>query len=294
MGVLPVFQAPAKKGRELNMHELTLAHTTPARRAWTACAALGLLAFPTLQSPAQAITLLDDRATAVIYSQSPYAGRVEALQTFRRIDLRTDDIYKVLPLMTELRNCDRQMWADTSLIESEMLVHKSSAEFKVEPGTAIELAKQRCNERKARIWSKTTEKIGAAKADALRNLVEPQRHEVDRTQVSEGIHRMDALLAQWDEQTKQRLAATQTDSTASVTVLASINDDSRARQASLPPEVYYTPPPVGPEELVDLLQERLVNRIASPRGETIYILHNDDLTNSDLWNMWNRKRHIWE
>ncbi len=282
------------------MNGRTLAYSPTARTAVIALSAalcLGITFGLQASSAAQKTTTTTVTTTTVQhdwdYPTSPYLGRVTALQTFRSIDLSRDDIARILPLMVALRDAQRTMWADTANLEGDLVVLANSRSPKVETATAIDQGWQRYRDRRDKIWVKVTDRIGASKAAGLRNLVEPEKHEIDSTQVSERIHRIDTLLAQWDAETRQRLAANKADTTTTVVATTETNRFPDTTVA-VTPEVYYTSAPISCDDLVDLLHIRFAHMVAPPHGDQVFFNFNHDMMMRDYFDLWNRKMQTWD
>lgn len=223
---------------------------------------------------------------------TPYDGRITALETFKSIDLTKDDMVEILPLLKDMCYSERVMWADSAVVEYDLASRSYHHQPKMEPSARVEESKKRCAEKCDKLWAKMSKRIGDTKTTAIRNLVEPQRHEITNTEYSEGIRRIEVLLAQWDQETKERLARNGTPQTE--TVVAAEVRITTPVMTTITPVVYYTSPVLSKDDLVDVLQERLVHMVGSPGGDRMIMYYNRDLTASDLYNLHHMKMHTWE
>jgi len=180
-------------------------------------------------------------------------------------------------------------------LESDVLVRPASYQPKVSYETQVEVCRTNYHNHRDRIWATISKRIGSTKCDSLRGLVEPTERR-ETVEVSDGIKRIDKLIAEWDVLIQQRAARANADPNAEngvVVAASAVAITTPAPPAQTDTIVYYTSPPLTCTELVGMLKERYVRQVGGPEVAAHYLYRDDDLNEVDVRDLWESRMHVW-
>ncbi len=246
---------------------------------------------------ASCVTLVPVVAWAQAYSQSDKdmlayrSSRFEAAKTFRDINLTAHEIASILPLLMDLRDSERTMKCQVDELESDVLVRPASYQPKVSYETQVEVCRTNFHNHRDRIWATISKRIGSTKCDSLRALVEPTEHR-ETIEVSDGIKRIDKIIAEWDVLIQQRTVRAIPEN-GTVVAATTVTVTTPAPPAQTDTIVYYTSPTLTCTELVGMLKERYVRRVGGPEVAAFYLYRDDDLNEVDVKDLWASRMHVW-
>jgi hypothetical protein len=262
--------------------------TKPWNRLQWVLAASCITLIPTI-SLGQTYSTYDSGTTA--YN----SARFEAAKTFRDLHLNATEIESILPLLQDLRDAEWSMNSKCAEIEERMLTNPAGHVPKVSYETSLETCRSNFRNHRDGIWRTVGKRIGTDKANTLRGLVEPTEHH-ETVQVSEGIKRIDRIIVEWDGLIQQRVAAAANNDTEkknTVVAVSAVTTNTPTTFSETDTIVYTTSPPLRTEELVDLMNERLVGLIGGQQGPSMYGYLHRDLDSADIKDLWDKRLGIW-
>jgi len=249
---------------------------------------------------ASCMLLVPSVALAQTYTQSDKdmmayrSSRFAAAKTFHDCNLTAHEIAVILPLLMDLRDSERAMVCRVDELESDVLVRPASYQPKVSYETQLEVCRTNFHNHRDRIWATISKRCGSTKCDSLRALVEPTEHR-ETIEVSDGIKRIDKIIAEWDviiQQRNARLNASATPENGTVVASTTIIT-TPAPPAQTDTIVYYTSAPLTYAELVGMCKERFVRRVGGPDVAAFYLYRDDDLNEVDVADLWATRMHVW-
>lgn len=222
-----------------------------------------------------------------------------AVEAVKDLDLNAENIAGILPLLQDLRNAERAMFADLAAVTHEMLVRPSDWSPDTARIVTIGSAKEMYRTSREKIWRTISDRIGSAKVMSLRKLVEPTMHRIEPVALTDRVQRIDMLIAQWDKQSADRIAATGITPSGDVAVFvtpAPLTAPGFAHRTDLSAEtsVYYDSPPLTTTELIQVLENRLVGLVGAWDHRDLWFHRNDDLTGNMLSDMWDARLGNWK
>jgi hypothetical protein len=185
----------------------------------------------------------------------PGANLAEAMDKIDSCNIGSNDIAKALPLLYDLRDKEshERQKIDLIVYDPNYTYHGSGKMTRMEQ---IDATHRNFEERAAKIWNTITDKIGAEKANCLRDTVEWKRDDTLAYVPSEHMRRIDALIAQWDQIRSTQNAAltpgnTVVEATFTQTTTTPVTTVSQF-------EPIWISPTVSVAQLVELLENKLV------------------------------------
>jgi hypothetical protein len=222
---------------------------------------------------------------------SPEQDRWQAIQTLNDHGFTKGDIFAVLPLLEDLKAAeDNYDWA----------AHHSATILMMDPDRKSDMSDAARDYRSAHdsIWNTITQKIGADKANALRQLIEPTQQDVSTfTYRSARLARIDSLLADLDREEADRIAMIQASQSgqngqAAPTTASVETTFTRTTVVDVTPGfTCYTLPPLTTSQLVDILNAKLAHMEGDSEG--IMMLDEDRLSSPELRFLREHKLWTW-
>ena len=237
--------------------------------------ALGLAALPaTAQKetrPASTTTTTYTTTTTtwdMTVPASPDADKVVAVQMLHDRDFSKSDIQKALPLLMDLEQAENDYFDATH--NTVFMLASSHDAGKVDmtsPGTYW-TGQQGYRDRREHIWATLDKEIGSDKANALRDLVEPQKIDMSISNYHTAwLDRIDQDIKEWDRQTAARIAANGgTPDSAATNTTVTASTTTTTVDTRIIPDTMYTFPPLTTRELVDTLWSKLTASHYDPEG----------------------------
>lgn len=163
----------------------------------------------------------------------PNAQEALALQAIMDAGITTRDIELILPLLRDLRNEQHWLQANTDQAISDLVAARSSSEVKQTGTAAVQDAAQKFRDHRDHIWSTIADRIGAAKADTLRSIVNPPLGNPAFAQdFNERMSRIDSLIARLNSFGNGTQTASTTETTTSTTVTTGLSQPPTADQVN--------------------------------------------------------------
>jgi hypothetical protein len=197
---------------------------------------------------------------------SPEQDRMLAVQTLNDRGFTKADIIAVLPLLEDLQTAEGNY---------DWTMHHSATILMLNPDSTSATSDAARDYRSAHdsIWNTITQKVGADKAAALRQLIEPAQQDVSTfTYRSARLDRINSLLADLDREEADRIAMIQRsqsgqNGTAAPTTASVETTFTRTTVTDvLPGFTCYTLPPLTTSQLVDILNVKLAHMEGDPEG----------------------------
>jgi len=208
--------------------------------------------------------------------------RAQAVRSILDAGVTTRDLMKVLPLLRDLRDREDNYRSNMFYWTHDMMTAHTSADFTRAEQKDVAAAQRHFTDKRDRIWHAIADRIGQAKADALRYSCEPRADQTAFYVPDEHMTRIDQLIAKWDEIHPGLYVATTT--TTTTTGMAH-------RTYIVPAE----PAPLTYRSLVDLCEQRVASSYGSePAAWYFGSWYAKDFTSPDMRYVRDRSTRYWE
>lgn len=259
-----------------------------------------LLAAPTVLAVAQTEVKRTD-TTVIVQSDanmgdwSPVAGRVKVARMISEKGLTQSELISILPLLQDLRDAKRACSAKYDVIYSDYVMSRGGNE-RLAADTKWRDCQRMLADRQRDIWNVIDKKIGSDKALAFRTCVEPKTEDVSRlTYTDVHLQRIDTMLAELDRLAAARIAANGGKPEDNGVRPATVETVTTVTTTTVPFSPLYvtTPAIINEDDLVKVVEEKIVADEIGNSDYLIFMPMSGDLTNQDLvylreckWNIW--------
>lgn len=224
--------------------------------------------------------------TDIVWTPYDYdTARVRAIQAINDADFSKQDIASVLGLIRDLRDSEMNYRMSQVITSDDLMAYSGTAHASHE--TRVNDARQAFMTQRDSIWATITERLGASKADALRNLVEFRPAMVTTTTYydSPRIRRIDEILTWWDNKNSGKTVVTTTTVTPEPTGFAH-RDFSKTTFIGVAPLTHA--------ELADLMEAKLIAMTGSDEAAWMLQGMSGDLDSSDIKFARERMLRVWD
>jgi len=228
------------------------------------------------------------------FSAGPAVAKVTVVQTMHDKGFTYRDMVSILPLLQDLRDARQMCDAKMDDIYYDLTTTKRG-HVKMSGDTRVQDCQRMLSDRQNSIWATISNRIGADKANSLRQLVEPTTEDVSRVAYTDVyLQRIDTMLKDLDRMAAARIAANGG---------ANALDQNGVRQASVetvtttvvtPTPIYVTTPAIISEkELVNVIQDRIVEHETRYSDAVMFAPMHRDISTTDLTFLREEKWKVW-
>ena len=238
----------------------------------------------TLVLPILAVVLV--AAAAVSFAQddkyTSANGSVRLMTVIHDKSFTHEDLVRILPLLQDLRDARAECDAKHSEVYTDLVLNQSNRS-KAFSDVSLKDCDRALADRQRSIWNTITDKVGADKANALRDIVEPKTEDVTKlTYTSTRLQRIDSMIQDLDKMAAARIAANGGTPPSGVVVASTETVTTVTREA--PPMITTVTMPalLSERDLVKAIEERIVADEIGNSDYLMFIPQYKDLTSSDI------------
>jgi hypothetical protein len=222
-----------------------------------------------------------------------WSGHVMVMKAIVDKDFSNEDLWSILPLLQDLRNARMACDAKHASIYTELALSKGNHDT-----SKADAAWQDCQrllaDRQRDIWSTISDRVGADKANSLRDLVEPKTEDMSRVAYTDvHIQNIDTMLQDLDRMAAARIAATGGTPPESGVRAASTETTVTTRTTQGTPVYVTMPARVSERDLVDIIEDRVVANEIGNSDYRIFVPMHRDLNTTDLTFLREEHMKVW-
>jgi len=222
------------------------------------------------------------RTDTTYYDTGMPSGSVKLMTVITDKGFTHQDLVKILPLLQDLRDARTECDAKRSEIYTDLVLnqrHRTNAFSE----TSLKDCDRALADRQRSIWNTITDRVGADKANALLDIVEPKTEEVSKiVYTNTRLQRIDSMIQDLDKMAAARIAANGGTPQSGVVVASTETVTTTTRE--VPPMItsITMPPLIDERDLVKAIEERIVADEIGNSEYLMFIPQTKDLTSSDI------------